>query len=219
MMETKRPKPWWNECRWTLGLCAVMTLLNLGLFTQAPPILRSLVDVLQFDRQAILDGQIWRLLTGNLVHWSVEHFLLDVGAFAIVGVLYERHLRPHYPWMLLASGLAVGCGVLVLMPQMAIYRGLSGVDSGQFAAALCVEVGLAVSQRRRWLWAGPAAVIFFTKILYEATSGQLFFGTEALGSIGLPTPLAHIAGAVVGICLTVSLLFLLRPPTLEVADK
>jgi hypothetical protein len=105
------------------------------------------------------------------------------------------------------------------MPQLEIYRGLSGVDSGQFAAALCVEIGLAVCQRRRWLWVAPAAVIFATKILYEATSGRLFFGTEALGSIGLPTPLAHIAGAAAGIGLTICLLFVLRPPSLEAADQ
>ncbi len=218
-METKPDRPWWNECPWTLGLCAIMTLLNLGLVALAPPFLRSLVEALQFDRQAIIDGQVWRMLTGNLVHWSVEHFLLDVGAFAVVGWLYERQLQPHYPWLLLASGTAVGCGVFVLMPQLEIYRGLSGVDSGQFAAALCVECGLAVSQRRRWLWVGPAAFIFLTKIFYEATSGQLFFGTEALGSIGLPTPMAHIAGATAGICLTVSLLFLVRPPSVGTANN
>lgn len=192
-----------------------MAVLNLGLFPFGGDVFGSLVEGLQFDRRAILHGQLWRLLTGNLVHWSVEHFFLDVGAFAVVGLLYERHLARHYPWILLAAGLAVGCGMLVLLPELATYRGLSGVDSGQFAAALCVECLLAKRQSRRWLWVAPAAVIFAVKIPYESLSGQMFFGTESLGNIGLPIPLAHAAGAVVAvICLAIGLGLTRRTPSL-----
>ena len=192
-----------------------MAVLNLGLFPFASGALGPLVEWMQFDRQAILHGQLWRLLTGNLVHWSVEHFFLDVGAFAIVGLLYERHLSRHYPWILLAAGLAVGCGMLVLLPEMATYRGLSGVDSGQFAAALCVECRLAGRQARRWVWVAPAAVIFTVKIFYECLSGQMLFGTESLGNIGLPIPLAHVAGASVAVIfLAVGLAFRPRTPSL-----
>lgn len=187
-------KPWWKECPWTLGLAAVMAVANLGLLDNAPAILTQLVETLQFDRHAILDGQLWRLLTGNVVHWSVEHFLLDVGAFLAVGLLYERHLGRRYPWILLASAVAVGGGVLVFAPEMATYRGLSGVDSGQFAAALAVECWLAVREPRRWTWVAPAAAIFAVKILYECGSGQMFFGTESLGDVGVPLPVAHAAG-------------------------
>jgi len=200
-MQSITPDPWWRSCRWTLGLCAVMALVNIGLFPRAPDALQRLVEWLQFDRQAVLQGELWRLLTGNMVHWSVEHFLLDVGAFAIMGLLYERHLR-HYPWILAAAGMSVGCGMLVFLPEMGIYRGLSGVDSGQFAAALCVECVLASGQARRWLWIAPAAAIFASKILYECATGEMFFGTESLGSIGLPTPLARAAGTAAGILVT-----------------
>ncbi len=180
-----------------------MAVANLGLFPFAPDALRGLVEWLQFDRSAVLQGQLWRLLTGNMVHWSVEHFLLDVGAFAIVGLMYERRLR-HYPWMLTAAGMAVGCGVLLFLPEMSTYRGLSGVDSGQFAAVLCIECMAAGGQIRRWLWVAPPTAIFAVKILYECSTGQMFFGTESLGTIGLPTPLAHAAGAVAGILATVT---------------
>jgi rhomboid family GlyGly-CTERM serine protease len=186
---------WWRTCRWTLGLTAVMAAVNLGLFHVHSQVLASLIEWLQFDRQAILDGQFWRLITGNLVHWSREHFWLDVGVFLIVGLMYERQLSWRYPWVLLGSALAVGCGVMLLAPELATYRGLSGVDSGQFAAVLCIEVMLARTERRRWLWLAPAALIFTVKILHECTSGQMFFGTESLGDIGVPTPVAHAAGA------------------------
>ena len=129
------------------------------------------------------------------MHWSREHFLLDVGAFAMVGMLYERHLGRRYPWLLLLCGLAVGLGLLALVPRMSLYRGLSGVDSGQFAAAVCAEAWLARRDRRRWLWLAPAAAVFLLKIVSECATGQMFFGTESLGNIGEPVPLAHAAGA------------------------
>jgi rhomboid family GlyGly-CTERM serine protease len=186
--------PWWKGCRWTLGLCAAMTVANLGLSSHAPDAFTQLIDGLQFDRQAIFQGQVWRLVTGNVVHWSLEHFFLDVGPFLIVGVLYERYFQRQYPWILLTSAVAVGGGVLLLAPEMGTYRGLSGVDSGQFAAALGVEFWLAARQPRRWAWVAPAAAIFILKILYECGSGQMFFGTESLGNIGVPIPVAHAAG-------------------------
>lgn len=195
-LETATSRPWWQGCRWTLGLAAIMTVVNLGLLPGAPPAFERLVELLQFDRGAILDGQLWRLLTGSFVHWSREHFLLDVGAFAMVGMLYEHRLGRRYPWLLLFCGLAVGLGLLAFVPGMSLYRGLSGVDSGQFAAAVCAEAWLARSDRRRWLWLAPAAAVFLLKIASECATGRMFFGTESLGNIGEPVPLAHAAGAV-----------------------
>jgi rhomboid family GlyGly-CTERM serine protease len=185
---------WWHENRWTLGIVVALCVANAGLLCGAPAFARTLVGLLEYDRGAILHGQWWRLVTGNLVHWSPEHFLLDAGAFLFVGVLYERHLRPAYPWLLLASALAVGCGAMVLLPEMQTYRGLSGVASGQFAAALCAEATLARRDRSRWLWLAPVAAVFAAKILFEIGTGQMFFATQSLGNIGVPVPLSHAAG-------------------------
>jgi rhomboid family GlyGly-CTERM serine protease len=177
----------------------------------------GLIEWLQFDRDAILAGQLWRLVTGNLVHWSMEHFLLDVGAFLVVGVMVEGHLKQNYLWILLAAAVAVGCGVLALAPEMTVYRGLSGVDSGQFAAALCIESAAALRDRRRWIWVAPAMSIFVLKIVYECTSGQMLFGTESLGDIGIPTPVAHAAGAAAAVALICGTM-LVQSPT-AAADR
>jgi rhomboid family GlyGly-CTERM serine protease len=185
-----------------------MLLFNLGLLFDRPNWSSHLVTTLQFDRPAILHGEIWRVITGNLVHWSLEHFALDVAVFLVVGCLYEPIIRRIYPWLMLASAAAVGVGLLLFQPALTIYRGLSGVDSGQFAAAVGIECLLASREKRRWLWVGPATAVFALKILFECGTGQMFFGTESLGDIGRPVPLAHAAGvaAVLGfvaICLFV----------------
>ena len=203
-MQRTRPNRWWQDRRWTLGLCAAMAVMNLGLLPHAPIAARSLLDCLQFDRAAILHGQIWRLLTGNLVHWSPEHFLLDVSVFLAVGLMYEPARRRQYPWLLFAAALGVGLGVLIFLPETPTYRGLSGVDSGQFVLALIAEFQLARKARHRWLWLAPTLGIFMLKILSETVTGQMFFGTESLGNIGLPTPLAHAAGAIAVLALWIS---------------
>lgn len=199
---------WWHGREWTLGLCLALVVLNIGVMPGAPAWAGSLVSALQFDRTAILGGEIWRLITGNLVHWSPEHFALDVAVFLVVGLLVEPAIRRAYPWLLLAAAASVGLTILLFQPELDLYRGLSGVDSGQFAAALGIECLMACRQKRRWLWVAPAAAIFLTKAIYESTSGRLFFGTESLGEIGSPVPLAHVAGVVV--VLGFAMLFTLR---------
>ena len=41
---------------------------------------------------------------------------------------------------------------------------------------------------------GAATLIFVLKIAYECLTGQMLFGTESLGDLGTPIPLAHLAG-------------------------
>jgi len=120
---------------------------------------------------------------------------LDLGAFLLLGLMYERSLRPSLSSLCLVLSLAIGLALLILLPELKIYRGLSGVDSGLFAAALAVEWKLARGDPRRWCWLLPAGAVFVIKITYECVSGQLFFGTSVLGELGLPVPLSHAAGA------------------------
>lgn len=191
------------KCPVTLGLTALMILLNWGLSEMAPELMQKIPALLEYDRTAIADGEIWRLISGNLVHWSVEHACLDVGAFAIVGWMFERRLRGIYAPLLIASGLCVGLALWLGEPQLERYRGFSGVNSAQFAAVVLVELRTAWRTPRRWLWVAPAAGIFLVKIVSECATGTMFFGTESLGDIGMPVPMSHAAGALSGASLAI----------------
>jgi rhomboid family GlyGly-CTERM serine protease len=178
---------------WTLALGALALVLNVGVIVPSSEPGARLIEMLQFDREAIAAGEVWRVLTGNLVHWSAEHLWLDVGALLVVGFLFERSIGRAYPWLLFASASAVGLAILLLQRDMSLYRGLSGVCSGQFAIALIAELRRTRDWRQIAL-TGTAALIFVLKIGYECITGQMFFGTESLGELGTPTPLAHLAG-------------------------
>ena len=190
---------------WTIALATTITLLNVGLFDGAPIAARRLLDVLQLERAAMADGELWRLLTANLVHWSPAHFALDIGAFLVVGLLFERSLGRAYPWMLLASAVAVGVAVSTLRPELAFYRGLSGVCSGQFAVAVAIRLFRADSPAQFGCTLA-AAVIFAAKLATETVSGELAFATERLGDLGDPVPIAHLAGTAAALLAGIALL-------------
>jgi membrane associated rhomboid family serine protease len=191
-MRTPESSRWWRPCGWTLGISALVLLLNLGLFSWGPWDAKEWLVGLQFDGVAIREGEWWRLLTGNLVHWSPEHFALDGLAFLALGLLYERYFGRLYP-------LGVGIAGLLFWDERTLCRGLSGVNGGQFAAALCVEFVLSWRSPRRWLWVAPATAIFLFWLIYESVTGRFFAGALFLSGAARPAPLAHAAGAVAAV--------------------
>jgi rhomboid family GlyGly-CTERM serine protease len=189
-----------RDAPWTTGLGLVVVLLNLGLVV-------PWIDpaTLEFDRRAVERGEVWRLLTGSLVHWSFGHLVLDLGALLAVGLLCEEGLGRRYAIILAAAFVAVALVVLVA-PEVERYRGLSGVDAGQYAAALAAEIrrqwrssrgtNAAPASRRCAGFALPAAaaLLFAVKLAVEWSTGRLVLPTPGLGDLGVPLPLAHLAG-------------------------
>src|SRR5215468_7572826 len=175
--------------RWTVGLAAAVVVLNVGLFTGGPA--ADWLGELEFERGAVLDGETWRVLTGNLVHFDRQHFFLDAGIFLVLGWMSERLIGRAYPLLLFWIALVVGVAGLWFLPDGTHMRGLSGVNAGQFAAVLWVEVGLARRVPRRWLWTVPVAGFFLFWVGYGAVTGHsLWMGDDARVA-----GWAHVTGA------------------------
>jgi rhomboid family GlyGly-CTERM serine protease len=178
---------------WTIGLAAVVALLNIGLFTGGPA--ADWLRELEFERRAVLDGETWRVLTANLVHFDQRHFFLDAGVFLVLGWMSERSIGRAYPLLALWIALVVGVAGIWFLPDGTHMRGLSGVNAGQFAAALWVEIGLAGREPRRWLWTVPAAGFFLVWIGYGAATGRsLWMGDDARVA-----GWAHVTGAIAAV--------------------
>lgn len=83
---------------------------------------------LAFDRQAIFEGEVWRLWTCHFVHFSFQQLILDVGALFLVGAVAEREFGPRFIVLLFLFGMpAISLGLLLAAPELAYYRGASGV--------------------------------------------------------------------------------------------
>lgn len=94
-------------------------------------------EALRFDRQALLQGQLWRLWTGHLIHLGWTHWALNAAGLALCALLADAPPAPR-TWLRQAALLGLGISVLLLalQPALAYYVGLSGVLYGLFVLAL-----------------------------------------------------------------------------------
>jgi rhomboid family GlyGly-CTERM serine protease len=173
---------------WFLGIVAVA----IGLSPTLP-------ERLQFDAVAIVGGEYWRFLTGHLVHWNLDHLCWDLSVFVVLGTMCEHRGRRTFLACVLGSAAAISLWTLVALPQMPIYRGLSGIDTGLFAL---LGVGLLADARaganRAMQWIIAAAMLgLIGKITYEFASDATIFVDHTAAAF-VPVPIAHVLGSLVG---------------------
>jgi len=161
-----------------IGLAALLVLLQV----------LGLRHVLEYRRAAVLRGQVWRLLTGNLVHLGWVHLARDVaGLFLIWGLVAQSLDRRSWIWVPCVGGLAVGLGLLVFNPTIEWYVGISGVLFGLFCAGALTQL------QARPLYAGALLLGMAAVIGWTLYAGALPGETKDLG--GRVVPQAHLYGA------------------------
>jgi len=147
-------------------------------------------DAWGYDRAAIGDGQVWRVLTGSLVHIHATHLALNLVGLAGVMAVWGRELGA---WRVLAavfsgSALMVGLGLWLTAPELAWYSGASGALHGLFAAGIVLATAVSTGFR---LLAGLGLLL---KLVLETQ-----FGSGTADLIGAPVVhAAHQFGAISG---------------------
>jgi rhomboid family GlyGly-CTERM serine protease len=153
----------------------------------------SLGPQLAFDRQAIMAGEIWRLWTGHLVHFSPTQLLLDVGTLLAVGWLAERQWGTRFTAIVVLLGMpALSASLLLAAPQLVQYRGVSGIVM-LLAVAAATQVWASHPGARAGL------VVLGAVLLIKTFLDGL--GMQALGSLPAGVSVAwqaHLAGAAIG---------------------
>lgn len=180
------------------GRLPVVSLL-LVLLAIPATFVEPIATAAQFSRLEVAAGEVWRLLSCHLTHWSFDHFLWDAVALLVLGVLCEPMGRRRFAGCVLAAAIAIPIAVAVLETDIETYRGLSGIDSAVFALLAVSILGDAFSRREWVTFAGALAVLlgFCGKIGFElATGTTLFVDSQAAEMI--PLPLSHLVGAAVG---------------------
>ncbi len=153
---------------------------------------------LQFDRLAIEHQEYWRLVTGHWTHASLEHLVWDVLSFLLLGALCERNCRRRFAITVGASVATISASVWIFQPDLAFYRGLSGLDSALFALLAVSMLREKITSRSRFGVVAIAALLaaFAAKVGYEFVSGTTLFVSHT-GFV--PVPLAHAVGGAVGV--------------------
>lgn len=150
-------------------------------------------SVLQFEREGILHGEIWRLITGNFVHLSGSHALLNIAGLVLIWLLFG-HCYNNTTWIivLLSSLLTTTLGLLVFNPELDWYVGLSGSLHGLFIAGCIAEI-----KEQKSITGALLLIIIVLKIIWEQYQGPLPGTAAAAGGNVIVD--AHLYGAVAGI--------------------
>tara|TARA_R110002126_G_scaffold262148_1_gene405013 strand:+ start:695 stop:1300 length:606 start_codon:yes stop_codon:yes gene_type:complete len=105
---------------------------------------QSVQQILIYQRNGLASGEIWRSVSGHLLHANFYHLLLNGGGLLIIMLLhasYQRKLSLH--WQLLFSALFISGLMYFFQPEVQQYVGLSGVLHGIlfFGALLDIKTG------------------------------------------------------------------------------
>src|SRR4051812_6728513 len=154
-------------------------------------------EALEYERIRVTAGEIWRLLTGQLIHWTPRMAAFDVGMLLGLGVWLE--LRGDR--RLMATALALGGGltalaVHTLSPDLMVYRGSSGVASALFVLAAVRIAQTSDPQLRRL--AIMAVALFLAKAALESFAGWTLFAGPLPAGVQV-VPLVHLLGGLGGL--------------------
>lgn len=178
----------WMSGWWLLGLLiATLVLLSLSCEREGGEHIRLL---LRYEREAVLQGEYWRLLTGHLVHGSWLHLWLNCAGIGLIVALFPHHYSVRQ-WLLIAllSLAAIDIGFVFWEPQLSWYVGLSGGLHGALAAG-----GIAWWRYESKRLATALSVIFVGKLIWEQWQGAL----PLSGGMAVVVD-AHLYGALGGV--------------------
>lgn len=181
-MGTKKPE---GPGRQVPVVTALVVAAGIGTY-----VIPGLAPQLVYDRAAILSGEVWRLLTGNLVHFSASHLLYDLLALGIAGLIIERRGYPYFGLLCVLSALGISTALLAITPEVQSYGGLSGVATG--AIIYFALHGLKEPGPWRWICAAALALTL-GKVILESVTGQLTFAAVDRVPF-VPVPLSHLVG-------------------------
>jgi rhomboid family GlyGly-CTERM serine protease len=162
--------------------------------------------LLRYDRDAILAGELWRLLTGHFVHLGWKHFIMNIAGLVLIWLLFGRFLTT-LKWItcIVINALLISAGFLVLNPELHWYVGLSGVLHGMFVCGAIASIATGYRAEALLL------LLLVGKLIWEQLAGALP-GSAAFAG-GAVVVDAHLYGAMIGL---VSAFFLVRKPAAPV---
>jgi rhomboid family GlyGly-CTERM serine protease len=149
-------------------------------------------NLLAYHYNAILDVELWRLLTGTFCHTNLNHLLMNIAGLVIILLLFPTAFIGLKLWQLVAfSSLLISLSLFIFTPSLIWYVGLSGVLHGIFS------YGVAVDLKNRDKWGVILGLGIVGKITFEQIFGSPLSTAELIDA---PIAInAHLFGATSGI--------------------
>lgn len=173
-------QPWW-----TLGLLAA------ALVAQWSP---YAADLAVYDRAGIASGELWRIVTGHLVHFSGAHLFNNLIVLLPAVWTVETRYRRDFGPLLMGAAVGIGIALLVGEPQILHFGGASGISLA-FLVYACLR-GLHEHNRRKVVCM-LLLVVVCAKFAAELSGWQFRDWQAEEGFV--PVILSHVVGATTGV--------------------
>ena len=153
---------------------------------------QSLQHIVRYDRAGIVEGEIWRVITGHVTHLGWNHLAMNVAGLWLVTYVFAPLGKPWlWATFMFATAILTSAGLFFFKPQLSFYVGLSGILHG------IIVIGAS-----RWIqegdWMGFLVLVVVTvKIGWEQTFGALPLSQEMAG--GSVVVDAHLCGTLGGL--------------------
>lgn len=151
---------------------------------------------LQYER----GGEAWRLLTGQMVHWTPRMAFFDLGMLLGLGAWLEIRGDRRLAAASLALGAVLTAVAVHLSPDLSIYRGSSGMASALFvlAAFRIADAPESFLKPGTRALAVAAVALFLSKAAFESLAGETLFAGELPEGVRV-VPLVHLLGGLAGL--------------------
>ncbi len=157
--------------------------------------------LLRYQRDALASGEVWRLMSGHLVHVNWTHLGMNLAGLWLVWQIFYPLLRQGQWWLVFgASLLVIDLGLHYFNPQLLWYVGLSGILHGLFAAGAVMMI------RERGIRGSLFLLLLVIKLGWEIWQGAMPGSAESIGAAVITD--AHLYGAIGGTVM--ALLFTVR---------
>jgi rhomboid family GlyGly-CTERM serine protease len=182
---------------WRRALDRPVVTVALGASAVLIALLPGVAEAAQLER-ALVAREPWRILSGHLSHFSAAHLAYDLAVFLALGWVCEARWPRRTRLGLCVALPACSAAVLLGAPELATYRGLSGLDSTLFVL-LAARMHAERASRSAWMRLVPALALLglLAKIAYELCADATLFAGGA--DLFVPVPVAHLAGGAIGL--------------------
>lgn len=169
------------------SLTLAVVMLCLTLFE------KSLFPILNLQAAKVSNGEYWRLVTANFVHFGWLHTLMNAAALVLsVLALFPEYSLKKFSFLLLWCCVSVGIGMYLFNPEYLPYAGLSGAIHGLIVAGLLLT-------RAYPLWVRILALsLVVAKLVQENSANYEATDLQALLPVAVAVE-SHLYGAVAGL--------------------
>ncbi len=150
-------------------------------------------DTLSLEPTKVAAGEVWRLLSGNLVHFGWLHTLMNAAALLLCALaFFAEYSFKKFSLLLLWCCASVGVWIYLLNPEYSPYAGLSGAIHGLIVAGLLLP-------RSYPIWIRVIALgMVLAKLMQENSADYEATDLQALLPVAVAVE-SHLYGALAGL--------------------